>query len=260
MHKVLRSTAVITANQALTDRLYLVTLQIEELPARVLPGQFVHVQIPGMQSHILRRPFSIYHVDKEANEMTILYQVVGYGSAHLTSLEVGAQLDVIGPIGNPWTVPADAKSALIVAGGVGAAPLYLHTLELLAAGIDVEVIMGAQTKEALACLPLYEKALGREPLIATDDGTYGREGFVTSLVQEQIAEKSFDYCAVCGPEPMMRIVSGMTLEAGVNTCISMEKRMACGIGACLSCVVDTDEGKKRACIDGPIFDARKVVW
>ncbi|MGN0301835.1 MAG: dihydroorotate dehydrogenase electron transfer subunit [Anaerotardibacter sp.] len=260
MHKVLQTKAVITANISLTDRLYLVTLHSEALPVCVLPGNFVHMRIPGMDNHILRRPFSVYHVNEEKKELTILYQVVGFGSQHLTTLSEGTEVDLLGPIGNPWTLPEEGKRALIVAGGVGAAPLYLHTKELIENNYDVTVIMGAQTKEALACLPLYTELLGKEPLIATDDGTYGREGFVTSLVEEEVAKGGYDYCAICGPEPMMRIVSQITLNAGVDTYISLEKRMACGIGACLSCVVPTDEGNKRACIDGPIFNAQKVVW
>ena len=127
------------------------------------------------------------------------------------------------------------------------------------------MVLGAQTEAALTCRGRYEALLDEPPRCATDDGSFGREGFCTSLVAEALAEAAeagepYDYLAVCGPEPLMKIVAGMAAEAGVPCEVSMEKRMACGVGACLSCVVDTVGGKQRACVDGPVFDARKVVW
>ena len=127
-------------------------------------------------------------------------------------------------------------------------------------------MLGAQTRDALVARGRYGDLLGCEPCCATDDGSYGRAGFCTSLVEERIAQGGiakpglYDYVAVCGPEPLMKIVAGMAHGAGVPCEVSMEKRMACGIGACLSCVVDTTSGKKRSCVDGPIFDAEEVVW
>ena len=125
-------------------------------------------------------------------------------------------------------------------------------------------MLGAQTADALVCLKRYEQLLSRDVRVATDDGTFGREGFCTSLVEEALAAgvdgKPYQYVACCGPEPLMKIVAGQAAGAGVPCQISLEKRMACGVGACLSCVVDTVDGKKRSCVDGPVFDAEKVVW
>ena len=166
----------------------------------------------------------------------------------------------MGPIGHGWNAPEGVSSALLVAGGVGAAPLFLHAQELVASGIDVEVVMGAQSDKALVCEPKYSELLGHEPHLATDDGSRGHAGFVTDVVAGRIAEKQFDYVACCGPEPMMRIVSELTLNAGIPTYVSLEKRMACGIGACLSCIVETKQGRKRSCVDGPVFDASEVIW
>ena len=137
---------------------------------------------------------------------------------------------------------------------------------LVKSGCHLDVVLGAQTEKALVCRDRYSQLLGQEPWCATDDGTYGRAGFCTSLVEERLRDgcsddgHPYDYVAVCGPEPLMRIVSKMALDAGVRCEVSMEKRMACGVGACLSCVVDTMDGKRRSCVDGPVFDARKVVW
>ena len=137
---------------------------------------------------------------------------------------------------------------------------------LKAGGTPFDVVLGAQTKDALVTRGRYQGLLGCDPCCATDDGSYGRSGFCTSLVEERLAAgclsdgEPYDFLAVCGPEPLMRIVAGMGASAGARTQVSLEKRMACGVGACLSCVVDTTSGKRRSCVDGPIFEAGEVVW
>ena len=146
--------------------------------------------------------------------------------------------------------------------------------ELTAAGIATDAILGAYTIDALVARERYGAVLGCEPACSTDDGTYGRAGFCTPLVEEALAAAAaegapYDYVACCGPEPLMKIVAGMADAAGVFCEVSMERRMACGVGACLvcacdmaclSCVVDTTAGKRRACVDGPVFCASEVVW
>ena len=136
----------------------------------------------------------------------------------------------------------------------------MHAQDLLNVGFDVEVILGAQTKDALVVLDSYKVLLDGHIHIATDDGSLGHKGFCTDLVASELHSNKPNYVACCGPEPMMKIVSQMCLDAQVPAVISLEKRMACGIGACLSCVVATSEGNKRACVDGPVFDAREVIW
>ena len=172
--------------------------------------------------------------------------------------------ELIGPVGCRWQAPVGTQRALLVGGGVGAAPLFMLCQELVGSGVHVDVVLGAQTADALVCLKRYEQLLSRDVRVATDDGTLGREGFCTSLVEEALAAgvdgKPYQYVACCGPEPLMKIVAGQAAGAGVPCQISLEKRMACGVGACLSCVVDTVDGKKRSCVDGPVFDAEKVVW
>lgn len=264
--KLVDETVKIVSNNNVGPRLWVMTLEAPQIAEGVMPGQFVHMQIPGMADHMLRRPFSIYAADVEAGTVDILYQVVGYGSDHLTTLPVGTECKMIGAVGTPWCIPAEAQRALIVGGGVGAAPVFMLTQQAVRRQLDTTVILGSVTKDALVTLGRYTEVLGEEPPVSTDDGTYGRPGFCTSLVQEALdaaaAEgKPYDYVAVCGPAPLMKIVSGMAIDAGVETVqLSMEKRMACGVGACLGCIVATVDGNKRACVDGPVFDARKVVW
>lgn len=255
----------IISNTCVGPNLYVMTLKSPIISQAIEPGQFVHMKIPRMEAHILRRPFSVYARDTAQGTLEILYQVVGFGSDHMTSLAPDEEVELIGAIGNTWQVPEGAKRALLVAGGVGAAPLFLLAEQLHLKGIHVDVVLGAQTEQALVCRFRYETLLSAHPRCSTDDGTFGREGFCTSLVAEALAEAAsagdaYDYLAVCGPEPLMKIVAGMAAEADVLCQLSMERRMACGVGACLSCVVNTVAGKKRACVDGPVFNAKEVVW
>ena len=235
--------ATVLSNERATDTLYVMELSVEEarndatacgLAGCIQPGQFVHMSIPTLQSHILRRPFSVYAADPASGRVDILYQVVGDGTAEMVDWKPGQRTMMIGPIGRGWTVPDDARRALLVGGGVGAAPLFMLCEQLVARGVQVDVVLGAATKDALVCRSRYEAVCGCPPACSTDDGTFGREGFCTSLVEESIASsveesQPYDYGAVCGPEPLMRIASQAMTAAGIHCQVSMERRMACGI-------------------------------
>ena len=267
---LINETARIVSNEMVGPRLHVMALESREIAQRIEPGQFVHMKVPGRNENILRRPFSIYCRDAEQGLIEILYQEVGELTSFMPLLSQGFA-ELIGPVGNTWSAPrmfdsGKCASALLVGGGVGAAPLFLLAEKLHESGYAFDVVLGAQTIGALVARERYAGLLGSEPYCATDDGSYGSSGFCTSLVEERLREGSpetnapYDYVAVCGPEPLMRIVAGMAKDAGAACEVSMEKRMACGIGACLSCVVDTTCGKKRSCIDGPIFNAGEVIW
>ena len=270
MSKLVNEQARLVSNGQVGPRLHLMVLEAPAIARSIQPGQFVHMKVPGAESHVLRRPFSVYARDEEAGTIDILYQEVGSLTRFMPTLDKGV-FELIGPVGNTWAGPAlrDGKACahpLLVGGGVGAAPLFMLAEALHAAGCPVDVVLGAQTRDALVTRERYAELLGCEPSCATDDGSYGRAGFCTSLVEERLAQgcladgEPYDYLAVCGPEPLMKIVAAMGEAAGVRAEVSMEKRMACGVGACLSCVVDTKAGKKRSCVDGPVFDAQEVVW
>ena len=274
MANLVNETTPVLENHEVGPRLHLMVLEAPEIAKAIRPGQFVHMRIPGMEGHILRRPFSVYAADPARGTIEILYQVVGFGSDRMTKLSPADEVapELIGPVGASWNVPEGAKRALLVGGGVGAAPLFMLFEQLVHAGVDVTVVLGAQTEAALVCKNRYARVLSsartcaeNAPLCATDDGSYGRAGFCTSLVDDALAQAAsddnpFDYLAVCGPEPLMRIVAGKARDAHVPCEVSLEKRMACGVGACLSCVVETVHGKKRSCVDGPVFPAEEVLW
>ncbi len=270
MPQVLEEQARILSNEPVGPGLSLMRLDSPMISSSVLPGQFVHMKLPGKDEHLLRRPFSIYDADPTNGTLDILYQQVGVLTRYMSQLAEG-EVDLLGPIGRSWsaverTQEGRCSHALIVGGGVGAAPLFLLTKALVAQAIPTDVILGAQTEVALICRESYSGLLACEPSCSTDDGSYGRAGFATSLVEERLDQgciadgAPYDYVAVCGPEPLMKVVSSIAQDRGVYCEVSLEKRMACGIGACLSCVVDTIHGKKRSCVDGPIFPSSEVVW
>lgn len=256
--------ARILSNEQVGPELFLMRLESPLLARGMEPGQFVHMKICGMEDHILRRPFSIYDTDPDAGTMDILYRTVGFGSGHMSNLAEG-EVSMMGPIGTGWELPEGAVKPLIVGGGVGAAPVFMFVKELVARGLKPTVVLGAQTADMLVCRERFTEALGSEPICTTDDGSYGIGGFCTVPVEELLSKaeeagEPYDYVAVCGPEVLMKLIAQSASNHGVACQVSMEKRMACGIGACLSCVVDTVSGKKRACVDGPVFDASEVIW
>ena len=247
----------IVANDRVAEGVGLIVLHAPRTAAAVQPGQFVHLRVARGADIILRRPFSVHRATSERIE--ILYQILGMGTLRLAEKTVGSSMDVVGPLGHGWEAPDGVTPALLVAGGLGAAPLGMLAEQLAARGVAVAVAQGAPTASRLVAHDLFAR-VARRVEIATDDGSAGERGFVTGPVARLLAEERFDVVYTCGPEVMQRIVSGMASDAGVACQVSLERLMACGIGACLSCVVSTRSGLKRACVDGPVFAAEEVVW
>lgn len=227
----------------------------------VQPGQFVHVELPHDKSHMLRRPISVYQINENKQTITLLYQVVGKGTQLLSTVAPLDEISIFGPLGTGWQ-PSEVSRCLLVGGGVGAAPLYLLAQTLVAQGAAVDVVLGAATKDFLITAQEFAGVVSAEALhVCTDDGSQGHKGFVTEVCKTLLASTPYDYLATCGPEPMQKALCALVSDFEVLQCqVSLERRMACGIGACLGCVVDTTAGKKRACYDGPVFDAKEIVW
>lgn len=248
----------VLANERLAEGVGLITLEAPRCAASVQPGQFVHLRVTDGTDILLRRPFSVHQARGECIE--ILYQVLGAGTLRLAEKSAGdASMDLVGPLGHGWEVPEGAAHALIVTGGLGAAPLGMLADSLAERGVATVVAMGAPTRTRLVARELYER-VSRRVEVATDDGSEGERGFVTAISARLLAEERFDVVYCCGPEAMQRIVASQAAEHGVACQVSLERLMACGIGACLSCVVTTRDGLKRACVDGPVFDAEEVAW
>jgi dihydroorotate dehydrogenase electron transfer subunit len=250
--------AEVLANERVTEGVGLLTLRAPQCARSIEPGQFVHLRISRDTPEILRRPFSVHRVAGDV--IQILFQVLGKGTRAMAELEPGdTGIDLVGPLGHGWEVPEDVRHALLVTGGLGAAPMGMLAETLAARGIATVVAMGAPTASRLVARELFEDTC-RRVLVSTDDGSAGSPGYVVGVCQELLDTEQFDMVYTCGPEIMQSIVATQAERAGVPCQVSLERLMACGIGACLSCIVPTTRGQRRACVDGPVFSAREVIW
>lgn len=235
----------IAENKALTPSVYRMVLS-GDASAVTAPGQFINILIDGL---FLRRPISV--CDSTLDSVTIIYKVIGKGTEKMSQMTKGEQLDVLTGLGNGYDVSAAGNTPLLIGGGVGVPPLYKLAKLLTAAGKQVTVILGFNTKDEI----FYEKefaALGADVRVTTVDGSYGIKGFVTAAMPETCSH----YYA-CGPEPMLKAVFSAVKSPGE---MSFEERMGCGFGACMGCSCKTVTGFKRICKDGPVMKSEDILW
>lgn len=229
-------------------------------------GQFMNFEVPGDQSHILRIPLSFSHADCSGSHTIVYYVTVGEGTKRLSEMRPGDVSTVVGPCGNGWRLPDDPSArCLLVSGGIGAAPIAAAAEMLSQANIGYDVIAGFQTEARIPQRLVSEM----EPLLAedakmhlaTDDGSFGFAGFTTQLMEQLVAERNYGCVLSCGPQVMMAGVAKIAGERGIACQVSMERMMGCGFGACSCCNVPLVAGGYALCCqDGPVFDAREVVW
>lgn len=252
--------STIVTREQLTADVVRLTLHCPRIAAAARPGQFVMVRAGETLDPLLRRPFSIHKVTTQG-DLAILFKVIGKGTRLLAAAAPGSKLDVIGPLGRGFILDHSGPHCLI-GGGMGIAPLYFLAHQLLTAPDshgNPPVLLGAQTQAELLLLAQEFTELGYPVLTATDDGSLGHEGFVTDLLDALLTEVRQVY--VCGPMPMMRTVAAKCQGAGVACQVSMEAHMACGLGACLGCILPASGGGYRhVCKDGPVFPAEEVLW
>ena len=235
----------IKSNEQIAKNVY--RMQLAGDTAGILPGQFVNIHVQGQ---FLRRPISVCNVEQPLNNakqvLTIIYKVVGVGTEAMSHLPVGTQLDVLTVLGNGYDLTKAGDAPLLVGGGVGVPPMYMLARQLREAGKKVRVILGFNTKDEV----FYEeefRTLGCDVTVTTVDGSHGVKGFVTNALD---GKQSYYY--TCGPLPMIK---ALLQAAGTNGEVSMEERMGCGFGACMGCTIQTTQGPKRVCKEGPVFAA-----
>ena len=244
--------ATILSQQEVAPAVYRLVLRAPNIARTAQPGQFLEVQLTG-SNHVLRRPLGLAEKDEREGSVTLFYRVVGQGTAFLTQKKSGEALSLLGPLGHGFDL--SFSQPLLVGGGMGLSPLLSYAQQRPGA---CDILMGGRTARELFWQEFYQ-ALVEKIFLTTDDGSLGTKGFVTNLLPSLLAKKSYDGILVCGPEIMMRGVAKIAREAGVRCQVSLEKRMACGLGACLSCSLDTTSGeRKKVCKDGPVFWAEEV--
>ena len=234
-----QQTFEIQSNEQIAKNVY--RMQLAGDTAGILPGQFVNIRVQGQ---FLRRPISVCNITDGI--LTIIYKVVGVGTEAMSHLPVGTQLDVLTVLGNGYDLSKAGDNPLLVGGGVGVPPMYMLARQLRELGKNVRVILGFNTQDEV----FYEeefRALGCDVTVTTVDGSHGVKGFVTNALDGQ---QSYYY--TCGPLPMIK---ALLQAAGTNGEVSMEERMGCGFGACMGCTIQTTQGPKRVCKEGPVFPA-----
>ena len=222
----------------------------KEIASVAVAGQFCMI---GLEKVFLRRPLSIYSVDKNTGIVSFLYKVVGKGTDILANLPVGCLVKVLGPLGQGYPLNIkDNFETVLVAGGTGIASIHFLASSLSKPG---NLYYGVRRKEELMCLNEFEK-LGWKINISTEDGSYGYKGFVTDLLAKQIKQNSIIY--VCGPTPMMKKVAEIANDKNISGYASLEQKMACGVGNCQGCAVKINNSNKMACKDGPVFSISDI--
>jgi dihydroorotate dehydrogenase electron transfer subunit len=244
----------ITGNKKIGQQYYRISFHSPDIARSAKPGQFINVKLDNRDDPLLRRPLSIH--DAYGSTVELLYAVVGKGTEVLSQKKTGDPLNIIGPLGNGFDEScACAASPVLVAGGMGVAPLYFLAKRLKHK--DPLVLVGARNRNELMCVKEL-KALGLGVYVSTDDGSAGKRGYVTDLLRSMGCGQVVIYA--CGPQPMLREISEITHQTAISVQVSLEEHMSCGFGACLGCVVKTTAGYKRVCKEGPVFDARQIVW
>ena len=235
----------ILTNDALTDSIYKMVLA-GDTSAITAPGQFVNIRLDGL---FLRRPISVCDYDRET--LTVIYKVVGKGTAAMAGMKYGETLDILTGLGNGYDLSLSGDTPVLLGGGVGVPPMYNLAKKLVSQGKSVSVILGFNTADEC----FYEaefKALGCAVQVTTVDGSYGKKGFVTDALPE-----NYTYFYTCGPEPMLKAVHKASKTSGQ---MSFEERMGCGFGACMGCSCKTLTGYKRICREGPVMKKEEILW
>ncbi len=251
---------VVTENQQLNRNYCLLKLSTTDnsLLPEMFPGQFVEVRVDNSPTTYLRRPISVNFVDKGRNELWLLVQAIGDGTRKMCEYQKGDIMNLLLPLGNTFTLPAENKEQelLLIGGGVGTAPMLFLGACLKAKGFNPKFLLGARSKDDLLQLDDFGKY--GEVFCTTEDGSYGEKGYVTD--HSVLKNTRFSAIYTCGPKPMMMAVARYANHHKIECQVSLENMMACGFGVCLCCVEKTSEGNVCVCTEGPVFNIEKLTW
>lgn len=248
---MIQNTFTVCSNRALTDIVYRMVLEGPLEGSITAPGQFVNLKLPG---YYLRRPISVCEWTEDT--VTLIYKVVGHGTEAMAATPVGESFDLLAGLGNGFNTALSGDAPLLIGGGVGIPPLYGLCKVLLAEGKSPSVILGFNTAEEIFLKEEFEELLkdtNGSVYVTTVDGSAGTKGFVTDVMKD--LDYTFFY--TCGPMPMFRAIESVAKTSGQY---SFEERMGCGFGACMGCSIQTKEGNKRVCKDGPVLMREEILW
>jgi dihydroorotate dehydrogenase electron transfer subunit len=254
--------AIVLKHIAAAGEYRLLTLTVPRVAVRAKPGQFVHLLVPGLDAAVLRRPFSIYRAGGKT--ISLLFKPVGHGTRSMLRLEAGDAVSVMGPLGKGFPALVRGRLPVLVAGGYGVAPLSFLASRLPRPGL---LFVGGRSARDVLCLADFRK-LGWKIQVSTEDGTVGSKGFVTAPLDAWTARLKAGVkpeLFACGPDGLLKALGARAIRHGWKAWLSLDNHMACGVGACLACVqkirgADGVEVWGRVCKDGPVFEAREIVW
>lgn len=248
----------VVANEKLCPQFWRLSFEAPQLAAEVKPGQFVHIRTNEGYEPFFRRPFSVYRGYQ--NKVDIFYEAVGPGTKILSHKVKGDTLDVLGPLGTPFTLPPDdVKQVVMIAGGIGVAPMLILSDVLKKRKVDLVLLYGGRTRAHV--YPMTEfKDNAVKIHIATDDGSLGFKGRVSGLFNKININPQTTYIYTCGPHPMMKAVQDFAKQHNLKGQAACEETMACALGACLGCSIETTSGYKTVCYDGPAFNLDEIIF
>jgi dihydroorotate dehydrogenase electron transfer subunit len=254
--------AEIVRKEQVAGDIYRLTLKVPDIAAASRPGQFVMVRTVDGMDPLLRRPFSVHQIS-DGVMLQLLIKVIGKGTRALADMQVGRKLDIVGPVGRPFTYSSD-NHHILVGGGIGTAPLLFLAKRLLRNNepSSIHVLLGARTGGEITAVAEDFKNMELAVDLATEDGSLGKQGLVTGLMSDLEQDGKPLMIYGCGPYPMLKAVAGICMEKGWACQVSLETIMACGLAACLGCAVMRADmkGYVHVCKDGPIFDMEEVAW
>ena len=253
--------AELVKKEMIIENIYKFSVKSEELASEAKAGQFLEIKVTNDVEPLLRRPISIYNVDKENGIVEFIFQVKGRGTEILKTRTEGELIDILGPLGNGVFSVKEYDNVAIIGGGIGTYPLYELAKELKGKAKKVTMYMGFRNKDLVTLEKEFAEVVD-ELVITTDDGSYMKKGYAIDYLREDCEKTVFDAIFACGPTPMLKAVKAFGEEKKIYTEISLEERMGCGVGACLGCATKIIEGDSfkygHVCKDGPVFDATRV--
>lgn len=251
----------VISHEKINENDYILTLQTEKIAKEVKAGQFVQVKVADIIDPILRRPISVHTVDREKGHLKLYYQVLGKGTEILKKTQVGDIINILGPLGNGFDLSLKDSRALLIGGGLGQAPLLLLAEELGNNNNEVYLALGTRDELSLKNAVCFDNVC-RTIKLATEDGSVGSKGYITNDLPGIIESFKPEIIYACGPNIMMSKIKEIAEKYKIKCQVSLETRMACGIGVCLGCTVkpvDADKAYLKACVDGPVFWAQEVI-
>ena len=247
--------------QVLREDLFKFSVESAEIAEAAKPGQFLEIRVSDNIDPFLRRPISIYNIDKENRIVEFIFQIRGKGTKILSEKKEGDLIDILGPLGYGTFEIKENKKTMVIGGGIGIFPLYELAKQLQDKGNNTTVYLGFRNKN-FVCLEEEFKNKANKLVVTTDDGSYENPGFAIEYMKKDISENKPDIIYACGPLPMLKAVRELSIRENIPCQISLEERMGCGIGACLGCAVKVISGESprygHVCKEGPVFFANEV--